>query len=670
VRITAAVLFALVLLQSDPAEIAHQKAIDDLAAGNAEAAVAAARQAIESSLLFDPQAEIGSRPAKGLLFDDMILEARRVYRKRRARYFRTLGDALALGEHWRASRKAYVRAAKLTNDPELWSLMSDDPDLKPSERLELMIRAYLAAAGPDRAGLEKSLLETGAFRSRHALQASLDQHRFGTLRAEFGDLQLVPGAFPRFQAATNRGNLVTADLFREGRVLIAYFPIDACGRCSEELDGLTVPVLESRKEGINIDVAAFVPEVDLPIARRIVRLLGMDVGVARTEGLPPSLSYSKNGEIRVIARGGLTQIRMEMSPELTGHEIRRRMEAIFRFLNAPGLPTNVEPEDGSVPLVTLERGANDQRTLFEWIDELEWLEAVPAPLDDFYRSLDSLTQHVLRGAENREVGVEVLERLSRLRGANGAKLTALGTLGNRIGERLLERAQSLDPDVRRSTSAERGTLFVGIGRGDDPEATTRVYLQRAFQTNVGLTHFAFALRDVTTDIEIAWAGPEPNEPLGVEAVGSGGAFHYRVDDECPRGLRFVSDGEVAYESCEAIVLDQEIVEVGRAIVDEVPDPPLYYRYDVVRGAEPTSLELGLRHFNEGQFGEAASDFERARSEVDSVAPYDESDVVYNLARSLEEQGKRQEALSLYRGLGDLPYQETVDERASLIESGR
>ena len=154
------------------------------------------------------------------------------------------------------------------------------------------------------------------------------------------------------------------------------------------------------------------------------------------------------------------------------------------------------------------------------------------------------------------------------------------------------------------------------------------------------------------------------------AIAGGGVFHYRADDECPRGLRFLRDESVAYESCEAMVFGDEIVELRRAVVDDIPDAPMFYSYDVVCGAEPTSLELGLRQFAEGQFKKASAAFEKALSEVDPVAPYDASDVLYNLARTLEKQGKRQDALAAYRSLGDVRYQETVDEQASRIESGR
>ena len=63
-------------------------------------------------------------------------------------------------------------------------------------------------------------------------------------------------------------------------------------------------------------------------------------------------------------------------------------------------------------------------------------------------------------------------------------------------------------------------------------------------------------------------------------------------------------------------------------------------------------------------------FEAAAKQIDPVAPYDESDLVYDRARAVEELGKRQDALALFRSLADVSYQGLVDERASRIESGR
>ncbi|HJS73492.1 MAG TPA: hypothetical protein VJ921_04335, partial [Vicinamibacteria bacterium] len=108
-----------------------------------------------------------------------------------------------------------------------------------------------------------------------------------------------------------------------------------------------------------------------------------------------------------------------------------------------------------------------------------------------------------------------------------------------------------------------------------------------------------------------------------------------------------------------------------AIVDPPPTRdagPRFHR--PAGGDEEKALERGLRLFREGDFASALQAFEQAEKEIDPVAPYDRSDIEYNRARALQEQGKRREALALFRSLGDVSYQGLVDEKARAIESGR
>ena len=91
-------LVVLALLVQASADTAHDNARQKLEASDAAGAEAEAREALALSLSFLPELELESRPDKGLLFEDMILEARETYRERRAAYFRTLGDALAAQE--------------------------------------------------------------------------------------------------------------------------------------------------------------------------------------------------------------------------------------------------------------------------------------------------------------------------------------------------------------------------------------------------------------------------------------------------------------------------------------------------------------------------------------------------------------------------------------------
>ena len=655
-----ALILASFLLQSG-ADTHHETAQQKLEAGDAAGAEDAARMALAASQSFTPEDEIEGRPDKGLLFEDMILEARGRYRTRRARYFRTLGDALDAQEKWRESRKAYGRAAAIAPEPAIFLLMADDPDLSDAERLSLLLDAYLSP-GADRADLEKSLLATGVFRDRNALKASLDARRFPGLASEFPDLELLPRAFPAFQAVTDGGTLNTGQFYRQGGLLLVYVPTDVCAHCSEQLDGITVPVMEAQRRDELMTVTAFVPEQELPIARRIVRLLAMRVGVGRIDALPPGLELLPDGELRIIARGGMTQIRLPMSPDLRSAEIRQRVEAVFSFLGAPGLPTEREPEEASIPLVTLEDRVNEHRALLEWIEQLEKLEQGPAPLDDLYERVRRLTQSVARGSGSRDVGFEIMEGLGRLRRATAAKTRAFALLGTDIGDRLLAEVQKIDANVRRTAPSGRGVFFVHV-TGEMPR---RVVMQRTFQTIDGFRHFNVVLEDDGGDLRLVWLAPEDDEPRGVDAVPAGAVFRYAAGEDCD-GLRLVRDEAVVYESCSAVVRSDEIVEVRSAIVDAVEGGPVYYRRNVVGEREESALERGLRLYDRGDFAGAAAAFEEAEGEIDPVAPYDVADVIYNRARSLEAAGSRQEALALYRSLGDVSYQDLVDEGAGRIE---
>ncbi len=656
-------LVVLALLVQASADTAYENARQKLEASDAAGAEAAAREALALSLSFLPELELEARPDKGLLFEDMILEARESYRERRAAYFRTLADALAAQEKWRASRKAYRRAAQMEPDPEIFLLMADDEDLDGAERVALVLDAYLSS-GADRIGLEERLLESGLFRSRNALKASLDARRFPELQSKFPDLELLPGAFPSFQVVTDAGNLNTGELYARGGRLLVYVPVDTCAHCSEQLDGLTIPVTEARKRDAPFFVAAFVPESELPIARRIVRLLAMQVGVGRLEGVPPSVGFYGDGELRVVARGGITQIRIPMYPDLRASEIRRRVEAIFEFLDDPDLPTEERPEHASIPIVTLERHVNEQRALYEWIDQIEKLEAGPAPLDDLYEQLRRLALSIARGSRSRDVGFEVMAALSKLDGASASKTRTLALLGSDIGDRLLAAVQKIDANVRRTALSGRGFSFVHVIESEP----RRVLLQRPFQTIDGLRHFNFVLEDDGHDLKLVFLAPEDDIPRGVEAVGADddAAFHFASGEDCS-GLRLVRGGELVYENCAAAVLDGELVEVRSALVDPFPGGPVYFRRNVLLEHEDTALERGLQLFERGDFAGAAAAFEEASGNVDPVAPYDASELVYNRARSLEEQGKRREALALYRSLGDVGYQSLVDEGAGRIE---
>ena len=655
----ASLLLAGVLL-AERADLLYEEAVRLLQSGKAPEAEAQVLQAIAQSLPFVPEEEIAVRPSRGLLFEDMILEARNSYRERRARYFRTLGDALAAQEKWPASRKAYHRSLDIEAAPGLPLLMARHPDLDLESRLDLLFDAYLAP-GSDRPQLERELLETGAFLDRNALKAGLDRKRFAKLQESYPDLELLDSTFPDFQAATEGGTLIPSQLFRAGTKLVVYFPVDGCGRCSEELDGLTLPIRDAQKRRLPIEVAAFVPEIDLPVARRIARLLSMPVRVARKDFLPPSTGVLEDGEIRIVARGGMTQIRIPMGAGMASAEIRPRVAASLSFLDEPGLPTEARPEDASVRIVSLSKEPDERRAFTDWIATIEKLEAGPAPLDSLYSDLNRVAQRIV--PTDREDTWKLLKELSRVKGAHAAKNRFLGLAGERVGEKLLETAKSLDPSVRRTPGGEEGILFLAV-------AGERVFLQRSFHADEGLRDFDFVLEDDSGSLTVLWGAPQENEPTGVEAVRDGAAFLFDCAENCP-GARLWAEGGVAFEGGPAVVVDSELIELRGAIVDAPPKlgtGPLFHRNTA--GVDETALERGLRLFGEKNFAKALLAFTEAEKEIDPVAPYDASDLAYNRARALQEQGKRREALALFRSLGDVSYQSLVDEKARLIESGR
>jgi tetratricopeptide (TPR) repeat protein len=637
----------------------HEESVRLLQSGKAVEAEAKAREAIARSQRFVPEEEIEVRPDRGLLFEDMILEARKRYRERRVRYFRALGEALAAQEKWAASRKAYRRALDIDAAPGLSLLMARHPDLDLESRLDLLFDAYLAPES-DRLQLERELLETGAFLDRNALKAGLDRKRFAKLSEDYPDLELLDFAFPDFQAATDGGTLIPSQLFRAGTNLVVYFPVGGCGRCSEELDGLTDPVRDAQKRRLPIEVAAFVPESDLPVARRIARLLSMPVRVSRKDFLPPSTDVLEGGEIRIVLRGGMTQIRIPMGEGLASGEIRPRVTASLAFIDEPGLPTEARPEDASVRIVSLSRQPDERRAFTEWIGAIEKLEAGPAPLDSLYSELNRVALGVV--PQDREDLWKLLKELSRIEGAHAAKNHFLGLAGERVGEKLLETAKSLDPTVRRTPVGEEGVLFLAV-------AGERVYLQRSFHADEGFRNFDFVLEEDSGSLAVLWGAPQENEPLGVEAVGNGGAFFFDCAEGCP-GARLWSEGALAFEGGPAAIVDSELVQLRTAIVDDPPaglGPLFHHRAE---GVEETALERGLRLFGEKEFARALVAFNEAEKEIDPVALYDASDLSFNRARALQEQGKRVEALALFRSLGDVSYQSLVDEQARLIESGR
>jgi tetratricopeptide (TPR) repeat protein len=382
----------------------------------------------------------------------------------------------------------------------------------------------------------------------------------------------------------------------------------------------------------------------------------MPVRVSRTDFLPSSIRPLEGGEIRIVGRGGMTQIRVPLAEGPAAGEIRPRVAAALSFLDEPGLPTEKEPEDASVRLVSLKKETDERRAFTEWLGTIEKLEAGPAPLDSMYSELNRVALRI--EPTDPADTLAILTALSRIRGAHAAKNRFLGLAGERVGEKLLESAKAIDPSVRRTPGGEEGILHVAV-------AEKRILVQRSFHTEAGLAAFDFVLGDQDGALSVLWAAREDNAPQGVEAVRNGAAFFSGA------GARLWADGQVVFEGGPVAVIDSTLVELRSAIVDPAPGRDPGPRFHHIAGsAEEKALERGLRLFREGDFASAHQAFEQAEKEIDPAAPYDRSDIEYNRARALQEQGKRREALALFRSLGDVSYQSLVDEKARAIESGR
>ena len=666
-QLSLAVLAALTLLAQargiQPAEEAHAEAVRLLAQDQASAAEAAARRALAESALFVPEREIEVAPEKGLVFDEMIEAARTAYRERRARYFRALGLALTAQERWPEGRKALKRSAGLQPTAEIFVAMASHPDIPIEERVDLLVRAYLAP-GADQPGVERALVETGAFASGEALQAVFDRERFSReLAAEFPNVDVVVATLPDIRVATSTGTFVAADLLAEGAVVVLYLPVAGCNRCSEELDGIRRGLGErNRPAEVEFVVGAFVDEQDLEDARRIVRLLGMPIEVGRVDRIPAGIRPASGSEIVMVARRGVMQIRIPLDEGSSSRVIAEQVAAVAGLL--------MEQQPASVARVSLGPAQSDlnRNALAGLIDRAVALEAGPVPIPDVYEEIDREVRHLLQEA-TREDATAVLEELARLRGAGEAKARALLVLDKTLPETLLAAVKEISPEVLRQARPDEGVFYVGLSGLSglsDVSANRRVLLQRTFLEADTLRHFDLVLDLDAAGASPVWAGPEPDEPTGTRLVSTAAIF-FIAKDGC-RGLRLVGEQGPIYEGCPAHLRDGEVVEEVDVLMEETPtaDAPRFYRRRPIDSSQPapaeTALEQGIRLFRDGSYRDAISMFEQAMREIDPVAPYDETDVRYNIARCHQELGEGPRALQIMETIGDAAYQDLVEER--------
>ncbi len=647
-----------------PAEKAHSEAVRLLGENDTVGAEAAARRALSKSSYFEPEREIQKTPEKGVLFEDMIEKARTAYRERRARYFEALGNALVEQERWAEGRKSLRRSVNLVPSAETLLGMASHPDLGVAQRIDLLLEAYFAPEA-DQAGVERALMETGAFADKDVLRAVFDRERFALeLAAEFPGIEVVLAPLPDIRVAATRGTFVSSEYLNEGMTVVLYFPVDACPRCSEELDAIGGALIEWGKQGHEYAVGAFVEERDLTSVRRIVRLLSMQIEVGRVDRLPAGIQPADDGEVWIVSRRGLMQLRISLDGAPPGSRIREQVTAALRL----GPPE--EKETGT----TTRRTSRREKSFSTLVDEALALEAGPVPIPDRYKQIDLALRKILRDATNETQVLNALQELARLRGAGAAKSRAFLALDRALPGRLLAAVKEIAPEIDVQASPQQGVFYVGV---TDVEGQKTILLQRTFFSRLLPQNFDFILRLEGGKPSVVWLGTEPDEPKGTRAISAGAVFFFEGED-C-RGLRLVHlgsplfEGGPLYEGCPARLEGEDIIEVREVLLDDVPNglAPLFYRRGKIEGSEliaPESpLERGKRLFEEGSYRQALSAFQEASKRIDPVAPYDEIDLRYNIARCYEALGQRPRALEIMESIGDAVYQSVVDEKIGELE---
>ncbi len=665
VRLLSPFVLAIALVQSGgigPAERAHSEAVRLLGESDAQGAEAAAGRALSKSSYFEPEKEIQETPEKGLLFEDMIEKARTAYRERRARYFETFGNALVEQERWVEGRKALRRSVNLVPSPETLLQMASHPDLDVAQRMELLLEAYFAPE-VDQAAIERSLLETGAFADRNVLHAVIDQERFALeLAVEFPEIEVAVAPLPDIRIAATGSTFVSSEYLDEGMTVVLYFPIDACPRCSEELDAIGLALIEPSKLGHEFAVGAFVEERDLASVRRIVRLLSLRVEVGRADRLPAGIEPADDGEIWIVSRRGLMQIRIPLAGDPPGSRIREQVTAVLQLLGPPA-----EKETGT----TTRRTSRVEKSFSTLVDEAAALEAGPVPIPDRYRQIDLALRKILRDATNETQVLNALMELAQLRGAGAAKSRAFLALDRELPKVLLAAVKEIAPEIDVQATPEQGVFYLHL---TDSGGQQTILLQRTFFGRLLPQNFDFILRFEGGKPSVVWVGSEPDEPQGTRAI-SAGAVYFFAGEDC-QGLRLVDlggKGGPLYKGCPARLEGEDIVEVREVLLDEVlsGQAPLFYRRGKIEGSEliaPESpLERGKRLFEEGSYRQALSAFQLASKNIDPIAPYDEVDLRYNIARCYEALGQRPRALELMESIGDAAYESLVDEKIGELE---
>ena len=570
-------------LAQPPGAGEHAEAERLLAAGEIEAALGQASEALVRSEAFAPPDWSQEIPEGNIVLDEFTGAANAAYRQQRAAYRVTLGDALAAnGDAERAARE-YHRAAALDPRPATWRRLADLPGTPLSGRVDFLLRSWAGSGAQDSEILD-FLRESGAFRTENGLAAAVDRFRF---RAPETSRRRPPegttpydGFFPDLSLAVDGGVWSSARSFSEGRSVLLYFPADGCPRCGEVLDELHRALRNQPA-----DVVAAVPDADLAILTRIAQLTGAGLFMpepqsastrSRIRGRPIGHVVRRDtvdfhpdagdsGEtLWFAARAGLSVWRVPLGE---GASARRSVTSLSRFLDE-------SPVAGSQAL--LAPIPDDPAGL---IGALRGLEAGSEPLADLEnRLLDAVRGTLRQTAEPAERATALLRAAARLQVGDTARLALLSRLVPRFGDRLLQAAQELDSSVVRAVPG--GRVRVAASDGD------RFAIQRDYEAPDGAPLVLAAVVRPGDPGGVQALAINPGKALAVESREGGlvfvreltegetcvswGALDGRLREDCAAEVR---RGAVTTSRSQLVARDADYGPAFRIRVDGGPEPP-------------------------------------------------------------------------------------------------
>ena len=641
-----------------PGSSEHAEARRLLDAGDGDAAVESAFDAVTRSDNFSPPEWSQEVPEGRIVLDEFTGAASAVYRLRRAAYRATLGDALAATGDAEGAAREYRRAVALDARPETWRRLADLPGLPLAERVDALLRSWARSRGSDREALDL-LRESGAFRTENGLAAALDRFRF---RAPEASRRRPPegtspyeAPFPDLTLAVEGGVWSSERSFSEGRSLLLYFPEEGCPRCGEVVDEL-----QAALRGQGVDLIAAVPDTDLAILMRIAELTGAGLfqpepqtASARSTLTPRPIGHvvrrdtvafrpeGDNAEtLWLAARAGLSVWRISLDP---GASVRRTLNALFRFLDDSPI------EGGDAPLLDVPDDAE------EMIEILRRLEAGTEPVRDIEDRLLNAVRAALRASNDPAArGTSLLRAAAELEAGDAARLALLTRIVPRFGERLLQAAQEVDADVVRAIPG--GRVRVASAEGF-------FVVQRDYEAADGSSRVLSAVVRPGDPGELRVLEILPGRPVSVTAREEGLVFLREQPDEGPCLAWGPSAGPLQ-EDCAAEVHRGAVVVFRSQLVAgrEGSEPSYLVRVD--GGPEPaevSALTEGLTAFASGELEAAEAAFIRAAEAIGPGSPLEMAAVRFNLAMVAEAKGDREGGLAALQAIGDASFPGVLEE---------